>query len=97
MGRRRASANISVTSNEMRWLIENDYFRNVRRFEPLPPGSDLLRAYLAALLRYHDAGWVLHDFSSYRSEFFAHKNGERIIVQISSEDPTLPPRKWTDY
>lgn len=97
MGYKRARATLSVQSNEMRWLIENDYWRNVRKFEPLPPGTDLLRTFLVALLRYHDEGWELHEFSTYSSEFFAHKKGERIVVQITSEDPTKPPRKWTDY
>ena len=97
MGFKRASAHLWTVSTEMRWLIENDYWRNVRKYEPLPPGTDLLRAYLSALLRYHEQGWVLHEFSSHRSECFAHRNGERIVVQITSEDPTVPPKKWTEY
>lgn len=96
MGFKRCKANLFHPSKEMRWLIENDSWRNVRKFEALPPGTDLLRAFLMALVRYHDEGWTLHEFSSFSAECFAHKNDLRIVVQITSEDPTKPPRKWSD-
>jgi hypothetical protein len=96
MGFKRAKADLFSASPDMRWLIENDQWRNVRKFEALPPGTDLMRAFLNALLRYHDAGWTLHEFSAFRAEFFARKNSVHVLVQISSDDPTKPPRKWSD-
>lgn len=97
MGFKRAKADLFNPSAEMRWLIENDHSRNVRKFELLPPGTDLMRAFLTALLRYHDSGWTLHEFSAFRAEFFAHKKHERVLVQISSDDPTKPPQRGMGY
>ena len=95
MGFKRSRADLFNASHEMRWLIENDHWRNVRKFEALPPGTDLLRTYLMALVRYHDEGWTLHEFSAFNAHCFAQKNNDRIIVQITSDDPTKPPPKRT--
>jgi hypothetical protein len=91
MGFKRMRAYLFERSTEMRWLIVNDPWRNVRSFEPLPPGTDLLRTFLATLLRYHDEGWTLHEFNAFSAEFFAHKGNDKVLVQIASEDPTQRP------
>jgi len=93
MGFKRMKAYLFERSDEVRWLIVNDAWRNVRKFEVLPPGTDLLRTFLTTLLRYHDEGWTLHEFNAFSAEFFAHKNGDKVLVQISSEDPTRKPER----
>jgi hypothetical protein len=91
MGFKRMKAYLFERSTEMRWLIVNDPWRNVRSFEELPPGTDLLRKFLTTLLRYHDEGWTLHEFNAFSAEFFAHKGNDKVLVQIASEDPTQRP------
>ena len=91
MGFKRRRADLFERSSETRWLIVNDPWRNVRSFEVLPPGTDLLRKFLTTLLRYHDEGWTLHEFNAFTSEFFAHKDHDKVLVQMSAEDPTVPP------
>jgi hypothetical protein len=91
MGFKRMRAYLFERSTEMRWLIVNDAWRNVRSFQELPPGTDLLRTFLTTLLRYHDEGWTLHEFTAFNAEFFAHKGNDKVLVQIASEDPTQRP------
>ena len=93
MGFKRMRAYLFERSSETRWLIEHDPWRNVRKFEVLPPGTDLVRTFLTTLLRYHDAGWTLHEFNAFSAEFFAHKHNDKVLVQISSEDPTCRPQR----
>jgi hypothetical protein len=38
----------------------------------LPPGSDLKRAFVAAMLEWIDAGWQIKEFSSRTGVFFCN-------------------------
>jgi hypothetical protein len=53
----------------------------------LPPGSDLKRAFVAAMLECIDGGWKLGEFSSRGGTFFCNRSAERRMVCITPSDP----------
>jgi hypothetical protein len=57
---------------------------------PLPAGSDLKRAYVAAILEWIDAGWQLGEFSSRGGSVFFTRGAERCMVGIEAVDPGQP-------
>lgn len=60
----------------------------------LPVGTDLMRAFLAELLRYQDEGWRLNEFSSFSASFYATKEyQDKRYVYISTIDPATPAPK----
>jgi hypothetical protein len=77
------------------WLVVHDAWYNVLEARALPPGTDLLRVYLVELLRYHDDGWRLSQFSAFGAYFFASKRGElKRRVFITIDHPGGEPRVW---
>jgi hypothetical protein len=54
---------------------------------PLPPGTDLKRAFVAAMLAWIDAGWQLSEFSSRTGVFFCTRGVERRMVNITPTNP----------
>jgi hypothetical protein len=56
----------------------------------LPPGADLKRAFVAAMLDWIDAGWQLDEFSSRGGAFFCTRGVERRMVNITPSDPDEP-------
>ena len=70
------------------WLVAHDNWNRIHEIRELPPGSDLMRAFIVELLRYHDAGWRLSEFNAFGGYFFAEKAYEdRRMVRIATEDP----------
>jgi hypothetical protein len=59
---------------------------------PLPPGSDLQRVFVGAMLEWLDAGWQLGEFSSVSGSFFCTRGTERRMVGISFGNPQLEHR-----
>lgn len=53
----------------------------------LPPGADLKRVFVAAMLEWIDAGWQLGEFSSRTGVFFCNKGVERRQIEITPTDP----------
>jgi hypothetical protein len=51
-----------------------------------PPGTDLKRAFVAAMLEWIDAGWNLREFSSRSGTFFCTRGVERRMVCITPSD-----------
>jgi len=55
----------------------------------LPPGADLKRTLIAAMLEWIDAGWQLGEFSSRSVHFFRSKIVELQTVEASPTDPGI--------
>jgi hypothetical protein len=71
------------------WIVAYDPWYGVLESRALPAGADLVRAFLVELLRYHDAGWRLNDFSSSSASFHAtklHETKRRVCITV--DDPT---------
>lgn len=98
-GRRRAFPKADLFDDRAlpRWIVVKNAYGRVIETTPVPPGTDLMRLFLSTLLRYHDDGWRLNEFSSHLAEFFATKDSEKRNVQITSLDPAAPPRPYSNY
>ena len=72
------------------WIVVERASHTVIESKLLPPGTDLLEAFLELLLQYHRAGWLLNEFTSNTAHFFCSKDGEHRYVQITPEDPAKP-------
>ena len=56
-------------------MVADDPWRNIIETRRLPAGTDLLRTYLLEILKYHDAGWRLHEWSTLSGLFIVDKDG----------------------
>jgi hypothetical protein len=65
------------TTQEPRWYVVRNMHGAVLEARPLPVGSDLKRAFMAAMLERIDAGWRIAEFSSTGGTFFCTRGGER--------------------
>ena len=63
--------------------------RRVLEVRQLPPGADLKRTFIAAMLEWIDAGWQLGEFSSRSVHFFRTKIVELQTVEVSPTDPGI--------
>jgi hypothetical protein len=77
-------------THEPRWQTVRDMHRRVLEVRQLPPGADLKRAFVAAMLEWIDAGWQLKEFSSRGGAFFCTRGVERRMVNITPSDPDGP-------
>lgn len=83
-----ARADLFDTRDKHAWLVVQTPWRSIIESRQLEAGRDLLRVFLTELLRYHDEGWRLNEFSAWSGEFFATKEGEtKRCVRITCEDP----------
>jgi hypothetical protein len=55
-----------------------------------PPGTDLKRVPVTAMLERIDAGWRLGEFGSRGGSFFCPRGAERCQVGIEASDPGRP-------
>jgi hypothetical protein len=94
MGRRTRSprrAALFDDTDRPTWLVVRSPWGSIIEQTPMPPGTDLVRLFITELLRYHDNGWRLNDFSSFSGEFYASKDGEITRqVWITLRDPSEP-------
>jgi hypothetical protein len=91
MGQHKIRAEIlEPSATETRWLAVRDLELEVIEFEELPPGTDTLRAYLLALLRYDADGWRFGEIGSVGAACFATRNGRKIRIEVSPLDPKVP-------
>jgi hypothetical protein len=77
-------------TREPRWYEVRDMHGRVLESRPLPAGTDLKRAFVAAMLEHVDAGWQLGEFGSRGGTFFCTRGTERRMVSIT---PTAPGTK----
>lgn len=61
---------------------ETDTAVSVMESRPLPAGTNLKRAFVAATLEHIDAGWQLGEFGSRGELFFCTRGGERRMVSM---------------
>jgi hypothetical protein len=79
-------------TNRAHWLVAEDPWRKILEMRPLPAGTDLVRTFLGELMRYHDSGWRLNEFSTFSASFYATKEYEaKRYIYIALEDPSVPP------
>jgi hypothetical protein len=94
MGRRAASlqrADLFDDRTSQAWIVSLTMWRSIIEVRPIMPGTDLMRAYLLELMRYHDSGWRLENFTAFQSRFYVTKAGEqRREVVITTRDPNEP-------
>jgi hypothetical protein len=75
---------------EPRWYVVRDRLNRVEEARALPPGTDLKRILVTAMLDRIDAGWHLGEFGSRGGSFFCIKGSERCQVGIEAADPGRP-------
>jgi hypothetical protein len=83
---RRSTFDPLEPTREPRWYVVRDMHRSVLEVRRLPPGADLKRAFVAAMLEWIDAGWQLGEFSSTTGTFFCTRGVERRQVEITPTD-----------
>jgi hypothetical protein len=74
-------------TKEPRWYEVRNMHRGLLEARVLPPGTDLKRAFVAAMLEWIDAGWTLGEFSSISRHFFCTRGAERRMIGITPSDP----------
>jgi hypothetical protein len=74
-------------TKEPRWYELRNMHNALLEARLLPPGSDLKRAFVAAMLEWIDAGWQLGELSSTSGVFFCARGTKRRMVCISPTDP----------
>jgi hypothetical protein len=79
-------------THEPRWYAVRNMHGALLEARLLPPGSDLKRAFVAAMLEWIDAGWQPGEFSSTGGVFFCTRGVERRMVGITPGDPGEPQR-----
>jgi hypothetical protein len=73
------------------WLVVRSPWGSIIERTAMPPGTDLVRLFITEMLRYHDNGWRLNDFSSFSAEFYVSKEGEtKRQVSITLRDSDEP-------
>ena len=94
MGRRYTPplrANLFEDRQYLAWVVAENPWQKVLEVRALPAGTDLMRVFIAELLRYQDDGWRLNDFSSFSSSFFCTKeHHDKRRVYITTVDPAAP-------
>jgi hypothetical protein len=74
-------------SKEPRWYVVRSMQGALLEARELPPGADLKRVFVAAMLEGIDAGWQLGEFSSTAGVFFCARDVEQRQVEITPTNP----------
>jgi len=74
-------------TKEPRWYEVRNMHRTLLDARLLPVGVDLKRVFVAAMLKWIDAGWNLGAFSSTTGTFFCTRRVELRMVCITPSDP----------
>jgi hypothetical protein len=76
-------------TQEPRWYAVRNMHGALLEARALPAGSNLKRAFIAAMLEWIDTGWQLGEFNSRAAVFFCTKGVERRQIEIT---PSYPGR-----
>ena len=79
-------------TTELRWYAVRDRPGSLLEVRPLQPGTNLNRAFVAAMREWIDAGWELGELSSTGGTLFCTRGVERRMVCITPSDPGQPRR-----
>lgn len=71
----------------LRWHVVLTMHRSVIKSNPIAPGTDLKRLFIASMLEWIDEGWTIAEFTSTTGTFFCSRGTERRMVTISASDP----------
>jgi hypothetical protein len=76
---------------EPTWIVAENSWHKILEMRSLPAGSDLMTVFIRELLRYHEQGWRLNEFSAFSASFYATKEYEdKRYVYITPVDPATP-------
>ena len=92
MVRRRSEFDVLLPTHQPRWLVVRTIHGRILSCSFLPPGTHLLREFVASIMSHIDDGWAIGEFSSHSGFYIASKLGERLEVMISASDPNVPAR-----
>jgi len=92
---RRSTFDPLEPTKEPRWYAVRNMHGALLEARQLPPGADLKRAFVAAMLEWIEAGWELGEFSSTGGVFFCTRGAERRQVQITPSRPAGLARSMT--
>jgi hypothetical protein len=87
MARRRTAHDSLEPALTPRWYVVRSMHGTVIESRELPPGVDLKREFLLAMLRWIEAGWTLGEFSSGTATFFCDRHADRRMVSFDPTDP----------
>jgi hypothetical protein len=90
---RRSTFDPLEPTKEPRWYTVRNMYGKLLEARLLPPGSDLKRTFVAAMLEWMDAGWQLGEFSSTAGIFYCTRGSERRQIDITPSDPACGARK----
>jgi hypothetical protein len=80
---RRSSFDPVEPTQEPRWYAVRNMYGTLLEARELPPGADLKRVFVEAILKWMDDGWQLKEFHSRTGTFFCDRRGERRMVEIT--------------
>jgi len=89
---RRGTFDPLEATQEPRWYTVRNMYGALLEARELPPGADLKRVFVEAILKWMDDGWQLQEFHSRTGTFFCDRAGERRMIDIT---PTNPGRTQT--
>lgn len=87
MIRRRAQYDPLQTSAQPRWLTIRSFSGALLAMRRLEPGTDLVRAFLAAMLELIDSGWRLGEFASNSGAVRHERGAEKRMLAIEYAEP----------
>src|ERR1700744_703385 len=87
MIRRRTSYDPLRASTQPRWLTVRTFGGGLLEARRLEPGTDLVRAFLAAMLDLIDNGWQLGEFASGSGAVRHERASEKRMLAIEEQDP----------
>ena len=93
MIRRRAHYDPLGSCTAPRWLTIRTFSGALLEARQLEPSTDLVRAFIAAMLELIDAGWRLGEFSSTSAAVRHERGTQKRMLAIEAEDPEAPGRQ----
>jgi hypothetical protein len=86
---RRGSFDPLEKTDKPRWYVVRNMHGALLEARELPPGAELRRVFVEAILKWMDDGWKLKEFHSRTGTFFCDGGGERRRIDIT---PSYPGR-----